>query len=102
MHQLGSSLHMIFRYVVSNNRSTSCDCIVNNLLTNRKIELRTNVVDALWRIGDDPNDVPFIAGVDTRRLLTAIAVKNLLSQLGDARVSLIFQRVAMYVKRNIE
>uniref|UniRef100_A0A8R1IGD9 HTH_Tnp_Tc3_1 domain-containing protein n=1 Tax=Caenorhabditis japonica TaxID=281687 RepID=A0A8R1IGD9_CAEJA len=26
MHQLGSSLHMISRYVLSNNRSTSCDC----------------------------------------------------------------------------
>uniref|UniRef100_A0A8R1IMP5 Uncharacterized protein n=1 Tax=Caenorhabditis japonica TaxID=281687 RepID=A0A8R1IMP5_CAEJA len=64
MHQLGSSLHMISRYVVSNNRSTSCDCIVYCLLTNRKIELRTNVVEALLRIGDDPNDVPFIAGSD--------------------------------------
>uniref|UniRef100_A0A8R1EPG5 Uncharacterized protein n=1 Tax=Caenorhabditis japonica TaxID=281687 RepID=A0A8R1EPG5_CAEJA len=62
MHQLGSSLPMISRYVLSNNRSTSCDCIVDSLLTNRKIELCTNVVEALWRIGDDPNDVPFIAG----------------------------------------
>uniref|UniRef100_A0A8R1IJL8 Uncharacterized protein n=1 Tax=Caenorhabditis japonica TaxID=281687 RepID=A0A8R1IJL8_CAEJA len=65
MHQLGSSLHMLSRYVLSNNRSTSCDCIVHCLLTNRKIELRTNVAEALWRIGDDPNDVPFIAGVAT-------------------------------------
>uniref|UniRef100_A0A8R1DRS8 Uncharacterized protein n=1 Tax=Caenorhabditis japonica TaxID=281687 RepID=A0A8R1DRS8_CAEJA len=64
MHQLGSSLHMISRYVLSNNLFTSCDCIVHSLLTNRKIELRTNVVEALWRIGDDPNGVPFIAGGD--------------------------------------
>uniref|UniRef100_A0A8R1EHD9 Uncharacterized protein n=1 Tax=Caenorhabditis japonica TaxID=281687 RepID=A0A8R1EHD9_CAEJA len=55
---------MISRYVLSNNRSTSCVCIVHSLLTNRTIELRTNVVEALWRIGDDPNDVPFIAGGD--------------------------------------
>uniref|UniRef100_A0A8R1EGA5 Uncharacterized protein n=1 Tax=Caenorhabditis japonica TaxID=281687 RepID=A0A8R1EGA5_CAEJA len=33
--------------------------------------------------------------------MTAIAVKDLLGKLGDARVSLIFQRVSMYVKRDI-
>uniref|UniRef100_A0A8R1EHW5 Uncharacterized protein n=1 Tax=Caenorhabditis japonica TaxID=281687 RepID=A0A8R1EHW5_CAEJA len=50
LHTVAEHSTPLLSYVVSNNRSTSCDCIVHSLLTNRKIELRTNVVEALGEL----------------------------------------------------